>query len=57
MFGLEGILRTISRVRKPSASRLCKTLIKDVTRHQRNILQFDDMTVVAVRAVADLQCS
>jgi serine phosphatase RsbU (regulator of sigma subunit)/CRP-like cAMP-binding protein len=57
MFGLEGILRTISRVRKPSASRLCKALIKDVTRHQRNILQFDDMTVVAVRAVADLQCS
>ncbi len=53
MFGLQGILRTVSRVIRPSASRVCKALIKDVTRHQQNVAQFDDMTVVAVRAVSD----
>lgn len=53
MFGLQGILRTVSRVIKPSASRVCKALITDVSRHQHNVMQFDDMTVVAVRAVSD----
>lgn len=51
MFGVEGIFRTISSIRQPSASRLGKELIRAVTKYQYNVQQFDDQTVVALRAL------
>lgn len=51
MFGLKGILRTICTPQNKSVSDRCDELFKEVTRHQSHLSQFDDMTVVAVRAL------
>jgi serine phosphatase RsbU (regulator of sigma subunit)/CRP-like cAMP-binding protein len=53
MFGLQGIIHTLCRKPKLSASRLCDELFRAVAMHQSHLPQFDDMTVVAVRALAD----
>jgi Stage II sporulation protein E (SpoIIE) len=49
-FGHDGIVRTIGRIPKASAQMVCDELIKAVAEHQDNSLQYDDMTVVVVRA-------
>jgi sigma-B regulation protein RsbU (phosphoserine phosphatase) len=51
MFGLQGILRTMSSSRKIPISERCDKLFNEVTKHQSHLPQFDDMTVVAVRAL------
>jgi serine phosphatase RsbU (regulator of sigma subunit)/CRP-like cAMP-binding protein len=50
-FGLNQIIRTISRIPQLSAPIVCTELIKAVIKHQGDGLQFDDMTVIVVRAV------
>ncbi|MFW2368690.1 MAG: SpoIIE family protein phosphatase, partial [Desulforhopalus sp.] len=55
MFGIEGIFRTISSIPKPSASRIGGGLIEAVKKHQSHVQQFDDLTVVSVRAVEGVQ--
>lgn len=51
MFGLKGILQTICNRPNQSVSETCDQLFKEVTKHQSQLPQFDDMTVVAVRAL------
>ena len=50
-FGLNRIVRTISRMPQRSAPIVCSELIKAVAGHQGDSLQYDDMTVIVVRAV------
>jgi sigma-B regulation protein RsbU (phosphoserine phosphatase) len=50
-FGLNKIVRTISRMPQPSAQMICSELIRAVTVHQGDGRQDDDMTVIVVRAV------
>jgi len=54
MFGVGGVLRTIRNTTKRSASMVGNNLIKAVRKHQCSTEQFDDLTVVIVRAVAAL---
>lgn len=51
MFGLHGILRTICSMPNQSVSCVCDKLFKEVTKHQSHLPQFDDITVVAVKAL------
>jgi serine phosphatase RsbU (regulator of sigma subunit) len=50
-FGYDGIVRTVGRMPGASAQMVCDELIKAVAEHQAGSLQYDDMTVVVVRAV------
>lgn len=50
-FGLNRIVRTISRMPQPSAQTICSELIQAVIEHQGDGRQDDDMTVIVVRAV------
>jgi len=50
MFGLQGILRTICQMPNQSVSQVCDELFNAVAAHQSHLPQFDDMTVVGVRA-------
>jgi len=45
MFGLQGILRTICNMPNQSVSDMGDGLFKDVTKHQGDLPQFDDMTI------------
>jgi sigma-B regulation protein RsbU (phosphoserine phosphatase) len=51
MFGLQGLLRTICGMPNHSVVNICDELFRAVTEHQNHLPQFDDMTVVAVRAL------
>ena len=53
MFGLRGILRTIRSMQNQSVLSVCDKLLKEVTKHQSHLPQFDDMTLVAVKALTD----
>ena len=53
MFGLGGILRTIRSMQNQSVLSVCDKLLKEVTKHQSHLPQFDDMTLVAVKALTD----
>lgn len=50
MFGQHGMLRTICNFQNQSVSSVCDGLFKEVMKHQSHLPQFDDMTVVAVKA-------
>ena len=50
-FGYEGIASALGQMREPSASTICETLIGAVKNHQAEARQYDDMTVVVMRAV------
>ncbi len=50
MFGRQGILRTICTMPDQSVSNICDGLFNAVMQHQKHLPQFDDMTVVAIRA-------
>ena len=50
MFGIQGIFRTISDAADCSAAHICGELFDEVTKHQSHLPQFDDMTIVALRA-------
>lgn len=50
MFGINGILQTVGNANHQSVTRICEELFDSVTRHQSHLPQFDDMTLVAVRA-------
>ncbi len=50
-FGFKGIRRTISRMPQSPAGMVCDKLINALAEHQGDSLQYDDMTVVVVRAV------
>ena len=49
-FGYEGIVGTVVQMINPSASQVCEELIKAVSKHQAGSLQYDDMTIVVMRA-------
>ena len=51
MFSLQGMLRTICNMPDQSVSNICDGLFNAVMQHQKHLPQFDDMTVVAVRAL------
>ncbi len=51
MFGLEGLRQTVSEMPEQSVEAVCKELFRAVTKHQSPLPQFDDMTVVAIRAL------
>lgn len=53
LFGLQGILRTICKMPNQSVSDMGDGLFKEVTKHQGDLPQFDDMTVVAVRSTVN----
>jgi sigma-B regulation protein RsbU (phosphoserine phosphatase) len=50
-FGYDGIVRTVDQMLGSSAQVVCDELIKTAAEHQKGYLQYDDMTVVVVRAV------
>jgi serine phosphatase RsbU (regulator of sigma subunit) len=50
-FGYEGIVRAVGRTYGSSAQTACDELIRAAAEHQAGSLQYDDMTVVVVRAV------
>ncbi len=52
MFGLQGILRTICDMPNQSVSDMGDGLFKEVTKHQGDLPQFDDMAIVAVKSTA-----
>ena len=54
MFGIKGILQTLSDFQMQSVTHICDNLLKTVTKHQSHLPQFDDMTLVAVRATKEL---
>jgi len=49
-FGYDGLVKTVGQMINPSASAVCGELIKAVNKHQAGSLQYDDMTVVVMRA-------
>lgn len=51
MFGLQGLLHTVSDMPGQSVQAVCTELFRAVTKHQNPLPQFDDMTVVAIRAL------
>ncbi len=50
MFGLRRMMRTLSKMPDQSVAHICDELFNAVLQHQKHLPQFDDMTVVAVRA-------
>ena len=50
-FGYDGIVSTVDQMLGSSAQVVCDELIKAAAEHQKGYLQYDDMTVVVVRAV------
>jgi serine phosphatase RsbU (regulator of sigma subunit)/CRP-like cAMP-binding protein len=50
-FGFDGLAGTVCQMINPSASVVCGELIKAVDKHQAGSLQYDDMTVVVMRAI------
>jgi serine phosphatase RsbU (regulator of sigma subunit) len=50
-FGYDGIARTVRRMPGAPAEAVCDELVRAVAKHQAGSLQYDDMTVVVVRAV------
>lgn len=50
-FGFNGIIRSLDHMQQVSAQRVCNELIKAITEHQGGFPQFDDMTVLTVKAV------
>ena len=50
-FGIDGLVGTVCQMINPSASVVCGELIKAVNKHQAGSLQYDDMTVVVMRAI------
>jgi serine phosphatase RsbU (regulator of sigma subunit)/CRP-like cAMP-binding protein len=50
-FGFNGIRRTVGQMTKSPAETVCAGLISAVSEHQEDCLQYDDMTVIVVRAV------
>ena len=50
MFGIQGMLRTICNMQDQSVSIIGAGLFNAVMQHQKHLPQFDDMTVVALKA-------
>lgn len=50
-FGHDGLAKTVGQITNPSAPVICDELIKAASKHQAGSLQFDDMTVVVIRAI------
>jgi len=50
-FGIKRIFRTLSHTPQSPAQMTCDELMDAVSKHQGGLLQYDDMTVVLVRAV------
>jgi serine phosphatase RsbU (regulator of sigma subunit)/CRP-like cAMP-binding protein len=50
-FGYDGIVRAVEQTMKSSASTVCGALIEAVKSHQIGLPQFDDMTVVVMKAI------
>jgi sigma-B regulation protein RsbU (phosphoserine phosphatase) len=51
MFGLQGLIHTVSEMPEQSVGAVCKELFRAVTKHQSPLPQFDDITVIAIRAL------
>lgn len=51
MFGLQGLLHTVSDMSQQSVGCVCEELFRAVNKHQSHLPQYDDMTVIAVKAV------
>jgi sigma-B regulation protein RsbU (phosphoserine phosphatase) len=51
MFGLQGLIHTVSEMPEQSVEAVCEKLLRAVTKHQSPLPQFDDMTVIAIRAL------
>ncbi|MBT8362512.1 MAG: SpoIIE family protein phosphatase [Desulfobacterales bacterium] len=51
MFGLQGLLHTVSDMPQQSVGCVCEELFRAVNKHQSHLPQYDDMTVIAVKAV------
>jgi serine phosphatase RsbU (regulator of sigma subunit)/CRP-like cAMP-binding protein len=49
-FGYDGVVRTIGRLARSPAQRVCDELVKAVADYQAGALQHDDITVVVMRA-------
>lgn len=52
-FGIQRLLRTICNMPGHSVSNVCDGVINSVMNHQKQLPQFDDITIVAVRARTD----
>ena len=50
MFGLRRMLRTLCKMPDQSVSTICDELFNAVLQHQKHLPQFDDMTVIGLRA-------
>jgi sigma-B regulation protein RsbU (phosphoserine phosphatase) len=50
-FGFNRIVRSVAHMQQLSTQRVCNELIKAITEHQDGSPQFDDMTVITVKAV------
>lgn len=50
-FGYDGLVGTVAQIINPSAPVICDELIKAASKHQAGSLQFDDMTVVVIKAI------
>ncbi len=50
-FGFDGLVETVGQMINASASVVCGELIKAANKHQAGSLQYDDMTVVVIRAI------
>ena len=50
-FGFNRIIRSVAHMQQLSTQRVCNELIKAITEHQDGSPQFDDMTVITVKAV------
>ena len=53
MFGLRRMLRTLCKIPDQSVSNICNELFNAVQQHQKHLPQFDDMTIVALRALSN----
>ena len=51
MFGLQSLIQNVSEMPEQSVAAVCEQLFKAVMKHQSPLPQFDDMTVVAIRAL------
>ena len=51
MFGLQSLIQNVSEMPEQSVVAVCEQLFKAVMKHQSTLPQFDDMTVVAIRAL------
>ena len=50
-FGFNRIVRSVAHMQQLSTQSVCNELIKAITEHQDGSPQFDDMTVITVKAV------